>query len=90
VRHSTGLPTLIVMCRPCRDVDRPGRKLAELDLGPDGPSQTHHTIGQWSGPDGDDKLHLGCPACGHAPRPIRRQRITQALAAITGKSTVYL
>jgi hypothetical protein len=87
VKRSTGLPTLVIMCAPCHAAGKE-RKLAEFDLGPDGPSQTHHTVGAWSGPDGDDKVHLRCP-CGHG-RQVPRQQILEALAAITGKSTIYL
>jgi hypothetical protein len=84
MRHrNTGLPTLIVMCAACR-----ARKLAEFDLGPDGPSQTHHTIGAWSGPDGNGKVHLRCP-CGHG-RQVPVQQITGALATITGVKRIYL
>ena len=83
MRRSTELPTLIVKCAACRK-----RKLAEFDLGPDGPSQTHHTVGAWSGPDGDDKVHLRCP-CGHGHQ-VPRQQVTDALAAITGTKVIYL
>jgi hypothetical protein len=82
-RQSTDLPTLVVKCADCRE-----RKLAEFDLGPDGPSQRHHTVGAWSGPDGDDRVHLRCP-CGH-PRTLTRQEITAALATISGRTVIYL
>jgi hypothetical protein len=82
-RRSTGLPTLVVKCATCRE-----RKLAEFDLGPGGPSQTHHTVGAWSGPDSDDKVHLRCP-CGHG-RQVPRQQILGELATVSGEKTIYL
>jgi len=88
VKRSTGLPTLVIMCRPCHGAGK-RRKLAEFDLGPDGPSQTHYTIGRWSGgPDSDAQVNLAC-RCGHA-RPVTRKDIVQALRSLDGKSTIYL
>ncbi|MGB6455586.1 MAG: hypothetical protein WBH47_14005 [Streptosporangiaceae bacterium] len=86
-RRSTGLPTLVVICRPCHDAGK-GTKLAEFDLGPDGPSQTHHTLGQWS--DDDAELSLRCPRCKHRPQPVTQEHIAKALAAVAGKLTIYL
>jgi hypothetical protein len=83
MKRSTGLPTLVVKCADCRE-----RKLAEFDLGPDGPSQTGHTVGAWSGPDANDKVHLRCP-CGHG-RQVSRQQVTDALATISGRTVIYL
>jgi hypothetical protein len=76
------------MCRPCSDAGR-GRKLAEFDLAPSGPAQTHHTLGRWTGTEPDDRVHLRCP-CGHEPRPLGRRAIIETLNAITGKSVIYL
>jgi len=86
VRRSTGLPTLVIMCRPCHGAGRRS-KLAEFDLGPDGPSQTHHTIGRWD--DDATRVSLRCPRCGHE-RTLLTADITGALAAITGKSLAYV
>jgi hypothetical protein len=89
VKRSTGLPTIIVMCRPCRDNGKHSN-LAEFDLGPDGPSQGPHTLGRWTGAEPDDRVHLRCRRCGHAPRPLPRRWILDALDTVTGKSVVYL
>jgi hypothetical protein len=74
------------MCRPCHGAGKRS-KLAEFDLGPDGPAQTHHTVGQWS--DGDSEVNLRCPRCRHE-RPLLTESILEALGAITGKTTAYL
>jgi hypothetical protein len=87
VKRSTGLPTLVVMCRPCHDAEK-GTVLAEFDLAASGPSQTHHTIGQWSG-DGA-VVRLRCPRCRHRPRPVTREQILKALGGSGGKETIYL
>jgi hypothetical protein len=85
VKRFTGLPTLVIMCRPCHGAGK-RRKLAEFDLGPDGPSQTHYTLGRWN--NTDTQVNVAC-ACGHA-RTLTREDILRALTRIDGKSTIYL
>ncbi len=85
MKRSTGLPTLVIMCAPCQAAGK-RRKLAEFDLGWDGPSQTHHTLGQWN--DDDTKVHLRCEY-GHDPQ-VSRQWILETLGSLDGKATIYL
>lgn len=85
MRRSTGLPTAVIMCEPCHRAGKE-RKLAEFDLGPDGPSQTHHTLGQWN--DDDTKVHLRCPS-GHDAQ-ITAGWILETLRTAGGKTTIYL
>jgi hypothetical protein len=79
VRRHTGLPTVVIVCGPCL-LRGKQRKLAEFDLGPDGPSQTSPTVGAWTtSPDGTDKVHLVCGCKHHVERT--REWVLTALAS---------